>query len=450
MGLMQTIRDKLLNWLMPEEWMDTSLRERLENYSLYSQYYQGNYRKQLKVKPLQADDNLGLNFAGLVIDRSISMLLGNGIGFDFGENEDAGEYIKKLYIANKGNILLHKAAQNAGIYGTGYLKIVPEPGILYQGEIYPRLVAMDPMWVTIETLPEDIETVTSYSIRYNIQDNDRSLAKKQVISQAPDSGWMITDYATDRMGRWNILYEQPWDYAFPPMLHWQNLPQPSDVYGQSDIEDIIELQDRVNFVASNISKIIRYHAHPKTWARGLGSQDKASWGADEMIVASGDQAMISNLEMQSDLASSRAFLMELRQSIFDISRTVDITSVADKLGSLTNFGLRVLFMDALAKLGTKRQLMGEALIDLNDRILTMGDMTHDDGGSVKWSDALPTNEQEETAAVQADMAMGILSKQTAASIRNYDYEQEKQLIAEEKQSEGNIGAALLAAFGKGQ
>ena len=65
MGLMDTIRDKLLNFLLPEEWMNSSLRDRMEKYGLYSQYYQGNYRKQLKVKPLQADDNIGLNFTGL-------------------------------------------------------------------------------------------------------------------------------------------------------------------------------------------------------------------------------------------------------------------------------------------------------------------------------------------------------------------------------------------------
>ena len=385
----------------------------------------------------------------MAVDRSLSLLLGKGIEFDFGENENAGEYIKAVCKANKSNILFHKAAQYAGIYGTGYLKIVPD-GVVAKDAIYPRLIAIDPYWMTIQTLSEDIETVQSYTIRYNVEVNGKNTARKQVIARDGESGWLITDYSTNFMGQWVALTEQPWSYTFPPMIHWQNLPQPSDVYGQSDIEDIVELQDRYNFVASNISKIIRYHAHPKTWGREAGQSSKASWGPDEMILFSSPNAQISNLEMQSDLASSRAFALELRQALFDISRTVDITSLADKLGALTNFGLRVLFMDALAKNGTKQQLFGEALTENNDRLLTLANIEHDDGGIVKWHDPLPVNETEAINAVKSDLEMGLTSKQTAAQKRGYDYEQEKELIAEEKQAGDNIGAALLQAFGRGQ
>ncbi len=99
-----------------------------------------------------------------------------------------------------------------------------------------------------------------------------------------------------------------------------------------------------------------------------------------MPVFSGDNALISNLEMQSDLTSSQQFLMNLRQSLFDISRTVDITSLSDKLGALTNFGLRVLFLDAMAKIGTKQEIYGEALTEINHRLLVIGEIDPVDGG----------------------------------------------------------------------
>jgi len=449
MGLIDTIRTKLQQWLMPDEYMDEGYRTRLEGYALRSQYYQGNYRKQLKVRELQADDNLGINFVGLVVDRSISMLLGGGIGVDFGENEKADDYIETVYLANKSDILFNKAAQYAGIFGTGYMKILPGGAALRSSNpvVVPRLIALDPTWVTVQTLPDDIETVSSYTIRYNVDDN----AHKQTIERNPFN-WTITDYQSDRKtsGRWVIINQEQWPYEFAPMLHWQNLPQPSDVYGQSDIEDIIELQDRTNFVASNISKIIRYHAHPKTWGRNAGNSGKASWGADEMVLFNGPDALIQNLEMQSDLASSQQFMLELRQAIFDISRTVDITSVSDKLGSLTNFGLRVLFIDALNKLATKQALFGEALEELNHRLLSMANIEHDDGGQIVWPDPMPVNEQEEVTSLQADLSMGIISKQTAAKKRNYDPEQEQKLMQEERGGEENLGSMLLQAFTKGQ
>ena len=461
MGLMDNIRERLLYWLMPDEWLNNPLRERLEKYALNQQYYQGEYRRQLRVKPLQADDNIGLNFTGLVVDRSISMMLGNGVEFDLGENEAAQEYINAVYEANKSGILLHKAAQYAGIYGTGYLKIIPEgteARSSTENILLPRLVALDPFWVRIQTMPEDIETVKSYTVRFNVEVNGQETARREVTERvttedgADTLSWLISNYQSNRKtnGRWELTSEESWPYEFSPIVHWQNLPQPSDTYGQSDIEDIIELQDRINFTASNISKIIRYHAHPKTWGRGIESSSKTSWGADEMLQFRGDNAQISNLEMQSDLSSSRAYLMELRQALFDISRTVDITSVADKLGSLTNFGLKVLFMDALNKIGTKQELMGEALIELNHRLLTLDGIQHEDGGVVVWPDALPVDDVAETNALARDMELGLVSKKTASLTRGYDYDKEQEEMKEEKSSEENLGSMLLTAFSKGQ
>jgi hypothetical protein len=461
MGLMDNIRDRLLGWLLPEEYMNDTLRERMENYSLWQQYYQGNYRKQLRVKPLQADDNIGLNFSGLVVDRSISMLLGNGIEFDFGDNTVAQDHINAVWDANKANILLHKAAQYAGIYGTGYLKIIPEgteARASTENILLPRLVAIDPYWIRIETMPEDIEMVSSYTTRFNVAMDGMETARKETIERVMNEegletlNWYITNYKSNRAtsGRWEVISEEDWPYEFPPIIHWQNLPQPSDTYGQSDIEDIVELQDRINFTASNISKIIRYHAHPKTWGRGISNPTKTSWGADEMLQFQGDNASIQNLEMQSDLASSQQYLMELRQALFDISRTVDITSVADKLGSLTNFGLRVLFLDALNKIGTKQQLLGEALIELNHRLLTLDGIQHNDGGEIIWPDPLPSDELAETSALAQDINLGLVSKRTASLERGYDYDKEQEQMKEEKSGEENLGSMLLNAFNKGQ
>ena len=126
MGLIDKVREKLLTWLMPDEYLDPAKRERLENYGIWSRYYQGEYRKQLRVRPMQADDNIGINFAGLIVDRSISMLIGEGVDYDLGENEKAEEYLAEVYRANKESILFHKAAMNAASrWSGGTMRKVP-------------------------------------------------------------------------------------------------------------------------------------------------------------------------------------------------------------------------------------------------------------------------------------------------------------------------------------
>ena len=473
MGFLDDLKIRARQWLGIDEFMDEALQQRYDRNATLRNYYRGVQRKQLRVRTGQADDNLTLNYVGLVIERGISMLLGEGIEFDLGgeEEEDARqEYIDEIWLANKRDILLHKIAQYGGNIGTCYMKILPDGTSARDDseKLLPRLIPLDPLLMEIVTPAEDIDQVLMYVMRYNIiNERGEEVARKEETVQNfvaveeqgesgpqivgfQNNGWTINNYEAGRNGNWVLMSSELWAYEFPPIIHWQNLPLAGSPYGMSDVENVIDLQDRINFIASNISKIIRYHAHPKTWGRNIGTQSEQSWGADEMVVFNGDNAMLDNLEMQSDLLESQNFLLSLRQSLFDITRTVDITSLADKLGALTNFGLRVLFYDSIAKLNTKKELYGEALVELNHRLLELGEINPSDGGEVVWPDTLPGNEQEEVAGLQFDLNAGIVSKQTAARDRGYDWEIEQERIGEEKVSNENFGSLLLQQFEQGQ
>jgi hypothetical protein len=243
-----------------------------------------------------------------------------------------------------------------------------------------------------------------------------------------------------------------WPYSFPPILHWQNLPDPENCYGVSDIDDVLEIQDRTNFVNSNVSKIIRFYASPTRWSRGMTGSSVVEMGPDKIVNLNGTDATLENLEMQSDLGSSRAFALDLRQALFDISRTVDLSSVADKLGSLTNFGLRTLYMDALNKNGTKQELYGDALVELNHRLLVLAgyDGAAADGGDVVWPDPLPINRTEIVTAEVAAVAAGIESKESAAENLGLDWAQEQERMAASTVAGANIGEMLLTNFSRGQ
>jgi hypothetical protein len=265
--------------------------------------------------------------------------------------------------------------------------------------------------------------------------------------------WSVKNYVMreNSGGKWDLVSDVQWPYEFAPIVHWQNLPEAESVYGDPDItDDMILIQDAVNFVASNVQRIIRYHAHPKTWGRGFNAAGQASWGADEMVTINGADAVIQNLEMQSDLASSREFLHYLRGILFDISRTVDLSSMTDSIGALTNFALRVLYKDALDKLESKRLLYGWGLSEINRRCLILAGTSTDAGGEVVWPDPLPLNGMEQAQEVQIDLGMGIVSKQTASETRGYDWPTEEERIAQDTQGETNLGDQLLRAFEQGR
>lgn len=508
MGLIDTLRSTAWNFLLGTDVMAQgpvaqAERQRME---MLRRYQRGDQARQLKTKPLQADDNITINFMGLIIERSISMLFGQGITFDLpGETESPQDtMLQAIWAGNRQAITLHRLGQLGGIYGTGYLKILPIPeadqrprkvkarkgkgGAKSGTPLAPkiavpkwRLTPLNPRWMRIRSASHDMDQVLGYEQRYVTFDGDAELGQSltqvgatvahKIITEAvkasalsPDGAifqtdevvsWQETHYImTKTTGyKWEQLGEVvDWLYPFAPIVSWQNLPDAESPYGLSDLEDVITVQDRYNFIQSNVSKIVRYHAHPKTWGRGsLGNS--ASWGADEIVWLQGEHSQVANLEMHTDLKSSMELAHAMRADLFDISRTVDSTLVQQRLSSaLTNFGLRVLYKDALDKNYTKRELYGEALQEVNRRLLMLEGYDGDaaDPGEIVWPDPLPVEEFSQAQTIGLDIANGILDKQTASGIRGYDWDQVKDRLEEEQQDSADLGATVLKNFMQGQ
>lgn len=446
MGILSNFRDWLLEPLLGQEYVKKHGEIDTRR----------NYRRGIHKAPIKsADDAIIVNFIGLLVDRSVAMLFGQEPDFDLPGESDAPtqQYIDAVWNANRKMHLLKRSAVYGAETGTCYVKILPDGAVTKDGKLIPRLVVLDPATVTMDALPEDIDTIYRYTIAYTMTDpvtgKDKSF--KQVTEHDVETGyWNITDYLSVNGNKWEVTNEQVWEWDFAPIVHWHNLPDVGSVYGRPDITaDLIDLQDKINFVSSNTAKIIKYHAYPKTWARGFTNQARVQWGVDDMITTSDPNAVIQNLEMQSDLSSSLSFIRYLRQAMFDVARSVDIDSMADKLGGLTNFGLRVLYQDALSKLEEKRGLYGEGIIEINHRLLELAGAPDTDGGEVVWPDLLPANETEVALAIKTDLELGLVSKQTAAGMRGYVWEDEEERIASESAAGDNLGAALLRTFGQG-
>jgi hypothetical protein len=479
MGILDNIKNSMRAWLGVHDPDHDEFIERQQEIALKRDYRLGEQRRTLKVRYGQPDDNITTNFIRLIIDRSVSGMFGNGITFQLpeGYTEVKGKdgkktskaskdqlYLEKVWDLNKQEILLHKVALLGSESGTGYIKLQPYGLFDQDGKAYPRLIPLDPLYMTLETTPHDCDIVIRYIIRYNYTGADgKPVGFKEVTEKNDSEQWEVATFEDHGPG-WVELTRVPWDYEWPPILHWQNLPLAGSPYGESDVpEDIITLQDRLNFINSNNTKIIRYHASPKTYGLNVtmpdvedegGARKKKkdnTWNPDQMIMfnSSDPNAKVQNLEMQSDLASSRAIYTDNRQALFDITRTVDIDSIADKLGALTNFGLKVLYQDALAKINTKRELYGDALIELNAHILEMNGM-EPDGGVIQWPDVLPENGLEQSNELQADISMGILDPQSASEIKGYDWETVQERLKENDTKTMDLGTAILSQFQKGQ
>ena len=129
----------------------------------------------------------------------------------------------------------------------------------------------------------------------------------EISKLEPDGKWHVYKI-TKRRGQTEVSEELKWGYDFPPIAWCQNLPSIDSCYGIPDIDDNTRaMQDSVNFIASNINKIIRLHGHPQMWGNNISNLKTLEWGPDKFIDA-GSNGTVASVEMQSDLSASQNFL----------------------------------------------------------------------------------------------------------------------------------------------
>lgn len=406
-------------------------------------YYDGDMKKPLKVKAGQPDDNLIVNIVAKMIDQAVELLFGAMPAFQLDDEDGRSQAelaLDALWRANRGPIFLNMLGTSGAIAGHCFVKVLPTGD-----PVRPvRFVSLKPEQVTVFWAADDLELVQCYMI-YWTQGNTEY--REDHINLG--TSWQIVNMMRENSRDWTQTADQLWPYPWSQIVDWQNLPAARGYYGASDLRNPA-LNDGYNFLASNTQRIIRYHAHPRTIGTGFRAGEMSDTSVEAFWTISNPDAKVSNLEMQSDLGSSIAFAQGVHAQFWSEHRGFDMTSIKDRIGQLTNFGLRVLMADALNKASTKRELYGEGLQAINRHALELLGYGPDNISQIAWGSMLPENRIEETQVQQMLLGMGVTSKATAAAALGLDWEQEQQRVEDESESDDNIGARLLRAFEQGQ
>jgi hypothetical protein len=401
-------------------------------------YYRGEHRKALKVRKNHVDDNVIVNLARKVVNQSVSMLFGGLPTFDLpGDSDEVAaieEALAGIWERNNAEILLYNLGVSGALAGHVFVKLVAE-----DSERRVRFVVQNPRYCTAFWRPDDMSAVVCYRIQWA-----QGKVKYRQDLVADGEVWRVRDLRKEETSDWRLVGESVWPWPFAPLVDWQNLPNPEGYYGEPDLTGA-GLNDAVNFVASNINRILSHHAHPKTMGFGLEANQIQETAVDGFWAIPNAEARIENLEMQSDLASSMAYLEFLQAAMFREHQAVDMTSLKDRIGQLTNFGLRVLFKDSLDKSRVKRTLYGGGLCEVSARTLKLLGLS-EEMPTAQWPDPLPNNDTEQVGVQVQEIGAGTLSRQTAAEDRGRDWERESERMSEEREAEqGQLADVLLNA-----
>jgi Phage portal protein, SPP1 Gp6-like len=408
--------------------------------------YKGKFKPPLKVEKDETDDNILSNRCAPIVDKGVSFLYGEVIKIEATDETNEPDTTKQDFIKSLWGddddmmTLLSENALNGGVCGQMFVKLIPNK----DPKKPPRIVVLNPCNIRMVTDPDDCKMIYAFITEYPMK-ND--IQKRQIIARVDPNGdtstlgdtlddtWTITNYV--RKGSmpsdaWIQTGEQEiWPWPFAPILTCQNLPNPNEPYGFTDISEIIiDLNKKLNLTQSNTSRIIYYHAHPKTIATGVRLDEMKTGPGDVTILPSPD-SKVWNLEMTSNLQSSRDQAMDIQAAINQESRVPPIAyGIAEITVPTSGVALKIMFQTLLEKTTTKRRLQGKLIREITRAAMVLcGKITveeyEDYPIEIHWQNLLPADDYQEAQTAILQEQIGV-SKDTLLRRQGFDPEDEKE------------------------
>lgn len=412
------------------EMADADDREREQRIRGAWDAYYGYAPEPLKKRRGESvNDNVRLNYPRLIVDAGVAHLFGDALLVR--APEDAPDTIQpavdELIRRNGGDLLWQRLGLSGAVGGTMFARLSP------QSDGAVRIICLDPQTVDVEWEPDDFETVTQYTVSWTTVTEHGGVARRQVIARDGD-GWIIIDQEAIE-GGWMTLEETPWPKPYSPIVQAQNLPSPHEVYGISDLEpDVLRLCTSIERVASNVNRIVRLYAHPRTWGRMIGDTLNMDANPGSVLQFENPQAELRNLEMQSDLASSIDLYRRLVAALHETTRIPEVaTGKLDNAGQMSGLALRILYAPLIQKTETKRRTYGHAITEIIRRSLDLQGLGDDTLVTLGWPPLVPTDPEAERRTAIIDQQLGV-SNRTLMEQLGYNPDAEIMQAAEEKRT----------------
>lgn len=418
-------------------------------------YYYGDQTLPLKISNVHGDQNVIMNLVGQAADDLVAMI---GVprfdvpGGNQREPDEAGhlrvtksaeqQWLDDWWEAHDLAEFMGDLALSSLVAGHNFVRL------FFDGDNSPQAALLDPTIISVFWDEKNRKRVLFYRLMWEATDGQRrqDIVRGDLLVGPGEAfvPWRILEYRMAKnASRWELVGDDPWEFDFPPIVDWKNAKHPHRYYGRSDVRT--RLNDSLNFSASSTAKILRHHAHPKTVVTGQQLPDTVTNDPDRIIELTNPDAKMYNVEMQSDLKSSLDFMMMIRRAYFSEARVVDLASIADRLGQITNFGVRMIFSRMIDKVSETRHLHERGLQNLSHRLLVMAGFNVERANAT-WPEMLPIDRRELVETIEKEQGLGVLSKQTASEDLHRDYDVEAERIEEEQALAGEGLANVLTGI----
>ncbi len=202
-----------------------------------------------------------------------------------------------------------------------------------------------------------------------------------------------------------------------PVVHVQNLSQPLEYAGVSDVEPLIPLQDELNTRISDRANRVTLQSFRMWLGKGIEGFANRPVGPGQMWVTDNLDASIEAFGGDANSPSERQHIEELREAIDKASGVTPAAAghIRARVGNLTSENaLRISLMGTIAKVKRKRVTYGAGVQALCRLILHalhvygVFESTPDERSvDLVWSDPLPVDESRKLADARVKAELGV-------------------------------------------
>lgn len=434
---------------------DSAHTTRHNNISKYFDYYKGDHAILTEERRTSRNRNtIVVNYCVDIIDKGVDILIGKPFTTEneISVNDDEMNYdiCKQASIAGDAWVVIYDKVEEDGSSGKKYMTISGE-------EAYPLFIDNELVFFARRYKWKNLAGVEEEKVVAYDKDSIRFYISNDLGQTILDNGYTDNPY-TSVSGGLNYIKDPDQETIYHglgklPIIHFPNIKARStDIYGESDLANIVTLQDAVNENESDWSDVLRYHGFPQMVAKNIDGvvQSAATAISDEMdkrgttptdttgynsltrmlrsvediLVINGDGADIVYVSRDTNTSYYETKAEEMRSNIYKITATPDL-DVFTKAGNVAGVVIDALYKPAKIKAERKAMMY-------NDKFKELFALMGEDSGDITFNFNIPVNVTEKMAEVQTLINLGLIDTESALEMlpNIEDKEKVKQRLQE--------------------
>jgi hypothetical protein len=196
---------------------------------------------------------------------------------------------------------------------------------------------------------------------------------REIIDAVSVTAFVDNEYAPE--------YSYDHNLGFIPVVHVRNLDSGGGIYGESFVGRLIDEQDTINLLATDILDIVRYDGHKTTIFQNVNidkgaSRDGATSGEIDLSVGKGlvvkGEGKVYKLDHQHDLGAALQEYDRKLDAFYDLAGVPRFSrEMVSHLGQLSGRAIERLYQDAIESTREAQGLYGESFRELVTKVAVM-------------------------------------------------------------------------------